>query len=165
MHQQGLFSGKTEGDLESIPGYYGGTASYQFVQNAKALNQHRVVRHLKQAALAEQAGSFLPSLTPSAARIAAYKAAKSLKGVKTLTGPARGEAIKSTVEKKAPSNFIKDANGNMVYRPNNEKVVAKEVKDAAVAEASAAAPAAAPAPPQLVPIPGQQAAMGALPAA
>ena len=27
MHQQGFLSGKTAGDLESVPGYYGGTAS------------------------------------------------------------------------------------------------------------------------------------------
>jgi hypothetical protein len=45
MHQQGFLSGKTEGDLESVPGYYGGTASYKFVQNAQALNQMRVTRY------------------------------------------------------------------------------------------------------------------------
>ena len=45
MHQQGFFSGKTEGDLDSVPGYYGGTASYKFVQNAKHLNQLRVTRY------------------------------------------------------------------------------------------------------------------------
>jgi hypothetical protein len=45
MHQQGFLSGKTEGDLDSVPGYYGGTASYKFVQNAKHLNKLRVTRY------------------------------------------------------------------------------------------------------------------------
>jgi hypothetical protein len=45
MHQQGFMSGKTEGDLDSVPGYYGGTASYKFVQNARHLNQMRVTRY------------------------------------------------------------------------------------------------------------------------
>jgi hypothetical protein len=45
MHQQGFMSGKTEGDLDSVPGYYAGTASYKFVQNAKHLNKLRVTRY------------------------------------------------------------------------------------------------------------------------
>lgn len=45
MHQQGFLSGKTEGDLDSVPGYYGGTASYKFVQDAKHLNKIRVTRY------------------------------------------------------------------------------------------------------------------------
>ena len=44
MHQQGFLSGKTSGDLDSVPGYYAGTASYRFVQNAKHLNQLRVTK-------------------------------------------------------------------------------------------------------------------------
>ena len=44
MHQQGFLSGKTAGDLDSVPGYYAGTASYRFVQNAKHLNQLRVTK-------------------------------------------------------------------------------------------------------------------------
>jgi len=44
MHQQGFLSGKTEGDLDSVPGYYAGTASYKFVQNARHLNKLRVTR-------------------------------------------------------------------------------------------------------------------------
>ena len=44
MHQQGFLSGKTEGDLDSVPGFYGATRSYKWVQNAKALQQHRIKR-------------------------------------------------------------------------------------------------------------------------
>jgi hypothetical protein len=51
MHQQGFLSGKTAGELESVPGYYGGTASYKFVQNARALNQMRVTRYTLSRAL------------------------------------------------------------------------------------------------------------------
>lgn len=53
MHQQGFLSGKTAGDLDSVPGYYGGTASYKFVQNARSLNQMRVTRYTLSRALGE----------------------------------------------------------------------------------------------------------------
>lgn len=53
MHQQGFLSGKTEGDLDSVPGYYAGTASYKFVQNARHLNQMRVTRYTLSRALGE----------------------------------------------------------------------------------------------------------------
>jgi hypothetical protein len=53
MHQQGFLSGKTEGDLDSVPGYYGGTASYKFVQNAQSLNKIRVTRYHLSRALGE----------------------------------------------------------------------------------------------------------------
>jgi hypothetical protein len=45
MHQQGpFFSGKSVGDLDSVPGYYGATASVKFVQNAQAMKQIRKAR-------------------------------------------------------------------------------------------------------------------------
>jgi len=144
MHLQGLFSGKTVGSLDSVPGYYGGTASYKWVQNAKALNQIRRTRNtLTPEAPERDAPELLPTLMPSDARIAAYEAAKALsstrKGVKT---PARGKIYKTAgrynedktvfqgayiesrprryrkYERRPQSNFIKDEAGNMVYRPD-----------------------------------------------
>jgi hypothetical protein len=146
MKQQGFFSGKTEGDLDSVPGYYGGTASYKFVQNAKALNKQRVQRHLKSLRHEETAVErILPSLTPSEARINAYKAAQGVRSAKSpLKGLARGVALKESAPglreamnlvvakkdlKKAKTAFVKDANGNLVYNPQQ-----------AAAEAAAAAP-------------------------
>ena len=156
MNQQGLFSGKTEGDLDSVPGYYGGTASYKFVQNAKALNQHRVQRYMKSTRREEMAVErLLPSLTPSETRVAAYKAAQAVRGVKTLQSKARGDKLKETqpglrltmdgvIKKKdlvkAKSNFVKDEKGNLVYRPEE-------------AARAAAAAAVAPAAPALVRVP------------
>lgn len=150
MHQQGLFSGKTEGDLDSVPGYYAGTASYKFVQNARALNQHRVQRYLKSSRREDMAVErLLPTLTPSETRIAAFKAAQGIRGVKPSSSEARGTKLKEAqpglrlamdgVIKhkdlvKAKSNFVKDEKGNLVYRP-------EEAARAAAAEA--AAPAAA----------------------
>jgi len=158
LNQQGLFSGKSEGDLDSVPGYYGGTASYKFVQNAKALNQHRVQRYLKSTRREEMAVErLLPSLTPSETRVAAYKAAQAVRGVKTLQNKARGEKLKEAqpglrltmdgvIKKKdlvkAKSNFVKDEKGNLVYRPEE-------------AARAAAAAALAPAAPALVPVPGR----------
>jgi hypothetical protein len=148
MNQQGLFSGKTEGDLDSVPGYYGGTASYKFVQNARALNQHRVQRFLKSSRREDMAVErLLPTLTPSETRIAAYKAAQGIRGVKPPS-EARGAKLKEAQSGlrvamdgvikhkdlvKAKSNFIKDEKGNLVYRPE------EAARAAAVA---AAAPAA-----------------------
>jgi hypothetical protein len=68
MHQQGFMSGKTEGDLDSVPGYYGGTASYKFVQNAKHLNQIRVTRYKLSRALGEHHDEYgrVVSDTPAA---------------------------------------------------------------------------------------------------
>lgn len=150
MHQQGLFSGKTEGDLDSVPGYYAGTASYKFVQNARALNQHRVQRYLKSSRREDMAVErLLPTLTPSETRIAAYKAAQGIRGVKPSSSEARGTKLKEAQSGlrlamdgvikhkdlvKAKSNFVKDEKGNLVYRP-------EEAARAAAAEA--AAPAAA----------------------
>ena len=150
MHQQGLFSGKTEGDLDSVPGYYAGTASYKFVQNARALNQHRVQRYLKSSRREDMAVErLLPTLTPSETRIAAYKAAQGIRGVKPSPSEARGTKLKEAQSGlrlamdgvikhkdlvKAKSNFVKDEKGNLVYRP-------EEAARAAAAEA--AAPAAA----------------------
>jgi hypothetical protein len=158
MNQQGLFSGKTEGDLDSVPGYYGGTASYKFVQNAKALNQHRVQRYVKSMRREEMAVErLLPSLTPSETRVAAYKAAQAVRGVKTLQGNARGDKLKEAqsglrltmdgvIKKKdlvkAKSNFVKDEKGNLVYRPEE-------------AARAAAAAALVPAAPTLVPVPAR----------
>ena len=146
MHQQGLFSGKTEGDLDSVPGYYAGTASYKFVQNARALNQHRVQRYLKSSRREDMAVErLLPTLTPSETRIAAYKAAQGIRGVKPSPSEARGTKLKEAqsglrlamdgVVKhkdlvKAKSNFVKDEKGNLVYRP-------EEAARAAAAEAAA----------------------------
>jgi len=158
LNQQGLFSGKSEGDLDSVPGYYGGTASYKFVQNARALNQHRVQRYLKSTRREEMAVErLLPSLTPSETRVAAYKAAQAVRGVKTLQNKSRGEKLKEAqpglrltmdgvIKKKdlvkAKSNFVKDEKGNLVYRPEE-------------AARAAAAAALAPAAPALVPVPGR----------
>jgi hypothetical protein len=142
MKQQGLFSGKTEGDLDSVPGYYGGTASYKFVQNAKALNQHRVQRYMKSVVQDTQSVErILPSLTPSEARISAYKAAQGIRNVHgELSGPARGEKLKEASTglrqsmmiglsgkkdlTKAKTSFIKDANGNLVFRPQEAAAIA-----------------------------------------
>lgn len=41
MHPQGFFSGKTVGDLHSVPGYYGATTDKRFVQNARAVTNIR----------------------------------------------------------------------------------------------------------------------------
>jgi len=41
MHPQGFFSGKTVGDLYSVPGYYGATTDKRFVQNARAVTNIR----------------------------------------------------------------------------------------------------------------------------
>ena len=148
MHQQGLFSGKTEGDLDSVPGYYAGTASYKFVQNARALNQHRVQRYLKSTRREDMAVErLLPTLTPSETRIAAYKAAQGIRGVKQQS-EARGAKLKEAQPSlrvamdgvikhkdlvKAKSNFIKDEKGNLVYRPE------EAARAAAVAAATPAA--------------------------
>jgi len=147
MRQQGLFSGKTEGDLDSIPGYYGGTASIRFVQNAKAVNQHRVLRYLKTKAEQQSTLHLPPTLAPSAKRIEAYKNAKSLlNSKKLLKGPARGPLLKEhgpygakkgapkpLVKKQEPKGWMKDAEGNWVYRP------LPGAKPAAAAAAAAAA--------------------------
>jgi len=97
MNLQGMFSGKTEGDLDSIPGYYGGTASYKFVQNAHAVRQHRALRRrAARSAAAEDAAENLQShLTPSDARVAAYQSARSkaLKK-KAVKSKARGTEYK-----------------------------------------------------------------------
>jgi len=68
MHQQGFMSGKTVGDLDSVPGYYGGTASYKFVQNAQHLNQMRVTRYKLSRALGEHHDEYgrVVSDTPAA---------------------------------------------------------------------------------------------------
>jgi len=44
MNQQGWFSGKNVGDLDSVPGYYGATLSVQFPQNAPAIKRIRKAR-------------------------------------------------------------------------------------------------------------------------
>jgi len=129
MNQQGLFSGKTEGDLDSVPGYYGGTASYKWVQNAKVLNQHRIARYRKHG-YEGSAYSVKSHLTPSETRIAAYKASRSMKPV--LKGPARGRELKHAnefgayykreqkkIENKKPSAFQMDSNGNITYVPTS----------------------------------------------
>lgn len=104
MHPQGLFSGKVEGDLDSVPGYYGGTASYKWVQNARALTQHR----LQRVKAAKARNEHLPfdfefpprhGLSPSDARIAAFQAAKARQAKKeTRKTPARGQRYKSSDE-------------------------------------------------------------------
>jgi hypothetical protein len=160
MNQQGLFSGKTEGDLDSVPGYYGGTASYKFVQNARAMNQTRVQRHLKSLRQEERAVErILPSLTPSEARVNAYKQAQRFRSAKPLKGPTRGVALKESAPglreamnlvvakkdlKKAKTAFVKDENGNLVYRPQQ-----------AAAEAAAAPPPGYVRDPALVRVPNQ----------
>lgn len=158
MHQQGLFSGKAVGTLDSVPGYYGGTASYKWVQNAKALNQIRRTRNMLTPEAPERdAPELLPTLMPNEARTAAYKAAKAVKdampGVKT---PARGTLYKTAgrydedksafqgafavprprrdrkYEGRPQSNFIKDEAGNMVYRPD---IVAERAANNPLAQA------------------------------
>lgn len=121
MHLQGLFSGKATGDLDSVPGYYGATTSYRFVQNAHALNQHRLVRYLdgedevaairksreENARLSSATDDLLDfmkpillksGLTPSLTRIDAYKAARDSRKRKTVKGLARGPKLKKAGE-------------------------------------------------------------------
>ena len=80
MHQQGFLSGKTEGDLDSVPGYYAGTASYKFVQNARHLNQMRVTRYTLSRTLGEHHDEYgrvvsdSPAATLRAEVLAAAKA-------------------------------------------------------------------------------------------
>tara|TARA_R110000868_G_scaffold297821_3_gene558108 strand:- start:14190 stop:14750 length:561 start_codon:yes stop_codon:yes gene_type:complete len=141
MNLQGLFSGKTSGDLDSVPGYYAGTTSYRWVQNAQALNQHRLLRHLEedqedgpvdpviQEAVADME-RVIPTLTPSAARTEAYQSAKALSKRPALKGPARGFAYKVADEfgaRRTPSykkpksytkaGYTKDAQGNTIWVP------------------------------------------------
>jgi hypothetical protein len=81
MHQQGFLSGKTEGDLDSVPGYYGGTASYKFVQNAKHLNKLRVTRYKLNYTLGEhydEYGRVVSDSPASKIRMEAYEAAKAV---------------------------------------------------------------------------------------
>jgi hypothetical protein len=144
MNLQGLFSGKTVGDLDSVPGYYGGTASYKFVQNARSLKQHRSVRRKMAKTDAEQASVNLQShLTPSDTRVAAFNAARSssLKK-KAVKGEARGSKFKFQGElgatnrssKKAgepgieirQGGFRTDENGNRIFDP--EVVVEREAR-------------------------------------
>ena len=97
LHQQGFFSGKTEGDLDSVPGFYGGTASYRFVQNAKAMNKLRVSRAYKNAALLNaprNAPKLEHGLAPSAARVAAYQEARKRSLRKVFKSKARGKEEK-----------------------------------------------------------------------
>jgi hypothetical protein len=126
MNLQGMFSGKTEGDLDSVPGYYGGTASYRFVQNARALNQHRVIRHNQvKSAESEAAVNLQSHLTPTATRVAAYKAAMSSNLKSPLKTAARGNAYKragefgaATVPKKeTPSYQYKTGKWTKVRNP------------------------------------------------
>jgi hypothetical protein len=81
MHQQGFLSGKTEGDLDSVPGYYGGTASYKFVQNAKHLNQLRVTRYKTNYVLGkhyDEYGRVVSDSPASQIRMEALEAAKAV---------------------------------------------------------------------------------------
>ena len=154
MEQQGFFSGKNEGDLDSVPGYYGATASYRFVQNARALTQHRVVRHLR--ATRDMAGSeapvqLMPYLTPSEARVAAYENAKAVLDAKPeLQGPARGEAFKYAgefgaqkrtrlvvpkVAEQPKGKFVRNDIGNWVWQSNLPGVKPVMVAPAGAAEA------------------------------
>lgn len=154
MEQQGFFSGKNEGDLDSVPGYYGATASYKFVQNARALTQHRVVRHARAVkAGAEAPVQLLPYLTPSEARVAAYENAKAVLDAKpVLEGPARGEkfkfagefgAIKKpkliTPKIEAPKGkFVRDHIGNWVWKSADPGVARVVVQPAGAAAAHVA---------------------------
>jgi len=121
MNQRGLFNGKNEGTLDSIPGYYGGTASYKFVQNARALNHIRVKRY--KIAKRDTIGPSLKShLTPSQRRIDAYKHAKDTQAaMPTLKGRPRGEQLKLTEQypDKPTTAYVKDSRGNLVlkYKP------------------------------------------------
>lgn len=146
---QGMFSGKAVGDLDSVPGYYGGTASYKFVQNAHALNQARLIRHfefgeeeeeeeltpseldaIKQDALS---GIVLPTLTPSESRIEAYEAAKRMGQRPPLKGPARGYKYKVAdqygarkqpkfrrIRRETKGAYKRNANGDMVWVPGQK---------------------------------------------
>ena len=132
MHLQGFFSGKSADDLDSVPGYYGGTASYQFVQNAYALNQHRVLRHLmgdEETGTETISGvSAVPPtlqshLTPSAARIEAYEHARNVSQRPELRGPPRGFAYKMQGAEGAnrralrKGSWKKNKDGEWIYTP------------------------------------------------
>lgn len=110
MHQQGLFSGKTVGHLDSVPGFYGGTKSYKWVQNTRATTQHRLVRVVRGLEGDVERDLMRPTLAPSAARIAAYKHAKAISESRpTLRGPARG-----------PSNIKYAGEFGAVERPHKK---------------------------------------------
>jgi hypothetical protein len=134
MHLQGMFSGKVEGDLDSVPGYYGGTASYKWVQNAKALNHLRVARHYKtpETGPPPSTDRILHGLSPSASRIKAYEEAKARHARPTVKSEARGlkykfanehgaqrapKLVAPKVPKKPSGTWEIDANGNRVYKP------------------------------------------------
>jgi len=130
MHLQGFFSGKSVEDLDSVPGYYGGTASYQFVQNAYALNQHRVLRHLMGDEVDDNNGgvpavppTLQSHLTPSAARIEAYEHARAVSKRPDLRGPPRGYAYKQQGAEGASRRALrkgswkKNTNGDWIFTP------------------------------------------------
>jgi hypothetical protein len=124
MHQQGLYSGKTVGDLDSVPGFYGGTKSYKWVQNTRATTQHRIVRVKRGLEGDEERIMLTPTLGPSAARIAAYKHAKAISESRpTLRGPAQGPKIKYAGEF---GGFPKPQKGE---RPGTWKKVMKNGKE------------------------------------
>ncbi len=99
MHQQGFLSGKTEGDLDSVPGYYGATRSYKWVQNAKALQQHRVKRVEQDRTLGRHYDEYGRYTKQDAlvVRAAAFKAAASVPFT-PYSSMARGVAYKHAGE-------------------------------------------------------------------
>jgi hypothetical protein len=138
LTQQGFFSGKSEGDLDSVPGFYGGTASYKFVQNIKALQQHRVVRYRQAKREHDRVVGIRPTLMPSEARIEAYNKARGADEAKpVLKGTPRGPVFKRADEFgafKVPNpfrlykkdsmgryqgGFVKDAQGNYQWKPSD----------------------------------------------
>lgn len=92
MHQQGLFSGKTVGDLDSVPGYYGGTASIRFVQNAHA------IRNIKKTRVKYNLQQYGKVSAPFEKRLEAYRIAADLHkpatGRPMVVSAARGPSFK-----------------------------------------------------------------------
>jgi len=120
MHQQGpLFSGKSVGDLDSVPGYYGATASAQFVQHAHAFKQLRKARVLhniqKHGVLALPFEKRLEAL-----RASAMFAPKGTR--KTNVSKARGNAFKFAGERGAQYGARQIENLNFI--PSVKKLFA-----------------------------------------
>jgi len=89
MFQQGMFSGKNIGDLDSVPGYYGATLDVRTPQNARAIQNIRKARAVHNF---EKHGVLS---TPFEKRLEAYRmSARAPKIRQQLVGPARGNAFK-----------------------------------------------------------------------
>ena len=119
MHQQGpFFSGKSVGDLDSVPGYYGATADVRFVQNANA------VQRIKRARVAHNMRTYGVLALPFEKRLEAFRAsAGAPKPIRTPNvSKARGNAFKFAGERGARFGALEIDRRNFV--PNFRKLFA-----------------------------------------